>query len=327
MKNKHKGGTKAPIEVTHTKGATAYKYQNYFFFIPAVSSLLAIAALLIWGLHAGIDLKGGSLYQVKYPDGRPDQSSLQSKVNELNFGEVRIQPSNENEYILRQRDLSNEDKNKLHEAVSSFGKAEEVQFNSVGPSIGVELMQKAWWAIGMITLLTIGFIAFAFRGVSEPVASWKYGVVAIITLLHDILIPAGLFAYLGHARGAEVGALFIVALLTILGISINDTIVVFDRIRENLNLNINNGHKIEDFGAVVWRSIMQTLTRSINTSVTVIVMLVALFWYGPESTQDFSLTLIVGMIAGTYSSILVASPLLILIEKRQKPKVVAVAKK
>lgn len=321
MSKKHHGGTHAPVEVTNTKGAVAYKYQNYFFFIPVVSSLLAIAALLIWSLHAGIDLKGGSLLQVKYPDGRPDQASLQTKVNELNFGEVRIQPSNENEYILRQRDLTNAEKNTLNEAVSSFGKAEEVQFNSVGPSIGAELMQKAWWAIGMITFLTIGFIAFAFRGVSEPVASWKYGVVAIITLLHDILIPAGLFAYLGHVRGAEVGALFIVALLTILGISINDTIVVFDRIRENLNLNINNGHKIEDFGAVVWRSIMQTLTRSINTSVTVIVMLVALFWYGPESTQDFALTLIVGMIAGTYSSILVASPLLILIEKRQKPKV------
>jgi preprotein translocase subunit SecF len=326
MSKKHHGGTHAPVAVVNGIGATAYKYQNYFFFIPVVSSLLAIAALVIWGLHAGIDLKGGSLLQVSYPDGRPDQAALQTKVDALDYGEIRIQPSNEKEYIFRQRDLSNDEKNALSEVVNSFGKAEEVQFNSVGPSIGAELMQKAWWAIGMITLLTIAFIAWAFRGVSEPVASWKYGVVAIITLLHDILIPAGLFAYLGHVRGAEVGALFIVALLTILGISINDTIVVFDRIRENLNLNINDHHKQEDFGAVVWRSIMQTLTRSINTSVTVIVMLVALFWYGPASTEDFSLTLIVGMLAGTYSSILVASPLLILIEKRQKPKVVAVTK-
>ena len=296
------------------------KYQNYFFIIPIASSLLAILAIMIWGLQPGIDLKGGSLLQVKYPDGRPTLEVVQAKVNTLEFGEIRIQPSNESDYILRQRDLKPDEKSKLDETLSSFGKIEEVQFNSVGPSIGAELMQKAWWAIGMITLLTIAFIAFAFRGISVPVTSWKYGVVAIITLLHDILIPTGLFAYLGYARNAEVGALFIVALLTILGISINDTIVVFDRIRENLNLNIA-AKKVEAFGDLVWRSITQTLTRSINTSVTVIVMLVALYWVGPESTQDFALTLIVGMIAGTYSSILVASPLLILIEKRQKPPV------
>ena len=302
------------------------KYQNYFFIIPVVATLLAIGAILVWGLQPGIDLKGGSILQVKYPDSRPELSAVQEKVNTLEYGEIRIQPSNENDFILRQRNLTPDEKKDLDEALTSFGKIEEVQYNSVGPSIGAELMQKAWWAIAMITLLTISFIAFAFRGISVPVASWKYGVVAIITLLHDILIPTGLFAYLGHARDAEVGALFIVALLTILGISINDTIVVFDRIRENLNLN-NVAKKVEPFADLVWRSITQTLTRSINTSVTVIVMLVALFWVGPESTQDFALTLIVGMIAGTYSSILVASPLLILIEKRQKPVVVEVKKK
>lgn len=301
-----------------SNGSSLQKYQNYFFIIPIASSILAIMAIAIWGLQPGIDLKGGSLLQIKYPDGRPALEEVQSKVDALDYGEVRIQPSNENDFILRQRDLKPEEKTALSGELSSFGTIEEVQYNSVGPSIGAELMQKAWWAIVMITLLTIAFIAFAFRGISIPVASWKYGVVAIITLLHDILIPTGLFAYLGHTRDAEVGALFIVALLTILGISINDTIVVFDRIRENLNLNIA-AKKVEAFNNLVWRSITQTLTRSINTSVTVIVMLVALYWVGPESTQDFALTLIVGMIAGTYSSILVASPLLILIEKRQKP--------
>lgn len=301
------------------------KYQNYFFIIPIVSSLLAVSAILIWGLQPGIDLKGGSLLQVKYPDGRPELQVVQEKVDALDYGEIRIQPSNKNDFILRQRDLKPDEKAALSNELASFGKIEEVQYNSVGPSIGAELMQKAWWAITMITLLTIAFIAFAFRGISVPVASWKYGVVAIITLLHDILIPTGLFAYLGYVRDAEVGALFIVALLTILGISINDTIVVFDRIRENLNLNIV-AKKLEPFGNLVWRSITQTLTRSLNTSVTVIVMLAALFWVGPESTQDFALTLIVGMVAGTYSSILVASPLLILIEKRQKP-VVDIPKK
>lgn len=296
------------------------KFQNYFFLIPAIFTALAIVALSLWGLKPGIDLMGGSILQITYPDGRPALEELQVKVDELNYGEIRIQPSNENDFILRQRELKSEEKKALDEVLSSFGKIEEVQYNSVGPSIGAELMQKAWWAIGIITLLTILFIAFAFRGVSVPVASWKYGVVAIVTLLHDIIIPTGLFAYLGHAHGSEVGALFIVALLTILGISINDTIVVFDRIRENLNLNIKRGKK-ELFTDVVWRSITQTLTRSINTSVTVIVVLLALYFVGPDSTKDFALTLIVGMVAGTYSSILLASPLLIIIEKYQKKSV------
>ena len=126
MSKKHHGGTPSPVINANMAGATAQKYQNYFFFIPAASSLLAIAALILWGLHAGIDLKGGSLLQVKYPAGRPDQAALQTKINALNFGEVRIQPSNENEYILRQRDLTNAEKNTLNETVNSFGKAEEV---------------------------------------------------------------------------------------------------------------------------------------------------------------------------------------------------------
>jgi preprotein translocase subunit SecF len=302
------------------------KFQNYFFVLPAFFSIAAIVAIALYGLQLGIDLKGGAILQVTYTESRPEQLVLQDRVNELDYGEIRIQPSNENDYILRLREVNTEEKEALDDALESFGPVTEVQFNSVGPSIGAELMQKAWWAIGFITLLTVLFIAFAFRGVSVPVASWKYGMVAIATLLHDILIPVGLFAYLGHARDAEVGALFIVALLTILGISINDTIVVFDRIRENLNLNIKNGKK-EAFNEVVWRSIAQTFTRSINTSVTVIIVLFALFFYGPVSTKDFALTLIVGMVAGTYSSIFLASPLLILIEKYQKPVVVDEKKK
>ncbi len=300
------------------QGTTLQKFQTYFFFIPGFFSVLAVLAIVTYGLQIGIDLKGGSILQITYPDGRPELLALQEKVDALDFGEVRIQPSNDKDYIFRQRNLTNEEKKKLDATVGSFGTVEEVQFNSVGPSIGAELMEKAKWAVGAIVLLTILFIAFAFRGVSKPVASWKYGVVAIVTLMHDILIPVGLFAYLGYAKDAEVGALFIVALLTILGISINDTIVVFDRIRENIHRNIVKGKK-EVFAEVVWRSNVQTITRSINTSVTVIIVLASLFFVGPVSTKDFALTLIVGMIAGTYSSIFLASPLLILIAKYQKP--------
>lgn len=294
------------------------RYQKELIALPVIASILAIIAIGTWGMTLGIDLKGGSLLEVSYPDGRPAADEIRTKVAELDFGEIRVQPTEEKNVMLRARDLKPNDKTKMLTALGTLGKVEEVQFNSVGPTIGAEIMKKAWWAIGLVILSIILFVAFAFRHVSKPVSSWKYGIVIVITLMHDILIPAGLFAYLGHVRGAEVDVLFIVALLTILGISVNDTIVVFDRIRENLRLNIEK-HRKEPFGEVVAHSTMQTLARSVNTSVTVIIVLIVLFYIGPVATKDFALTLIVGMIAGTYSSIFLASPLLVLIEKYQKP--------
>ena len=292
------------------------KHQYLFLTLPVIATLLSIAALALWGLTPGIDLSGGSMLQVSYSE-RPTIESVHTKVAELGLGEVRVQPSGNQDFILRQRELTNEEKQTLDTALAEFGTYSEIQFNSVGPSIGDEIVHKSWWAIGLVSFAIVVFIAFAFRHVAKPVASWKYGFVTIVTLIHDVLIPIGLFAYLGHAHGAEVGVFFIVAILTTLGISINDTIVIFDRIRENLRIN-EAKHQGEAFKDVVWRSTKQSLTRSINTSLTVVIMLVALFFVGPESTKDFSLTLIVGMIAGTYSSLLLASPLLIIIEQTQR---------
>lgn len=298
------------------------KYQNLLFILPGVALLLSILALSLWGLKPGIDLVGGSLLEASYLEGRPDADAVRSAVNTLGLGEVRVQPSGDTNYILRQRDLTNDEHTALLTALGSLGALREEQFTSVGPTIGAELLRKAWIAIALVSILIVLFIAFAFRGVGggeatqgrNRISSWKYGIVAILTLLHDIIIPLGLFALLGHLYGAEVDSLFIVALLTILGISINDTIVVFDRIRENLKLN-EERHKNEPFEEVVDRSILQTLTRSVNTSLTVIITLVALYFLGPEATKNFALTLIVGMVAGTYSSIFLASPLLVLWEK------------
>lgn len=290
------------------------KNLKYFFFLPALLSVVAVVALLLWGLQPGIDLAGGSLLEVRYPAGRPPVEMVREKVAKVGVGEVRVQESGEFAYVLRQKNLTEDERLTLLQPLRNLGEIEEVQFASVGPTIGQELLNKAWIAIALVALCIIAFIAFAFRGVSRPVQSWKYGVVAIVTLLHDILVPAGLFAILGHYVGAEVDSLFIVALLTILGISINDTIVVFDRIRENLRLNQERG-KGEEFAGVVGRSIRQTLARSINTSLTVIIVLVALYILGPASTKTFSLTLIVGMVAGTYSSIFLASPLLVVWER------------
>ena len=292
------------------------KNFKYFFILPLVLTALSLLALFAWGLKPGIDLAGGSLLQVKYPAGRPPVEMVRAALapDKLGLGEVRVQPSGTDGYILRQRDLSVDEKQKFEQPLRNMGEMEEVQFTSIGPSLGAELLRKAWIAIALVVLCIIAFIAFAFRGVSRPVQSWKYGVVAIITLLHDIIVPVGLFALLGYTHGAEVDALFIVALLTILGISINDTIVVFDRIRENLRLNAEH-NKREEFESVVGRSIMQTLARSINTSLTVVIVLAALYFVGPTTTQNFALTLIVGMIAGTYSSIFLASPLLVAWQK------------
>src|SRR3990167_2903988 len=300
------------------------KNLKYFFILPGVLSLAAVIALGVWGRRPGIALSGGSFLQVTYSAELPPIERVQAIIKPLNLGEVRIQQVNQTGYIIRARALSNDEHNQVvavlgglaggASGAANTGSVHEDRFTTVGPTIGAELLQKAWIAIALVVLCTILFIAWAFRGVSKPVQSWKYGIVAIITLLHDILIPAGLFAALGYFVGAEVDALFIVALLTILGISINDTIVVFDRIRENLRINDDRG-KREEFDEVVGRSITQTIVRSINTSMTVVIVLAALYFFGPEATKYFSLTLIVGMIAGTYSSIFLASPLLVVWQK------------
>jgi preprotein translocase subunit SecF len=281
-----------------------------------VISLLAICALGVWGLKAGIDLTGGSLLQASFAQSRPTIAQVDGVISKLNIGEVRVQPTGASGYIFRARSLTNEEKIALETGLSKLGTFHEDQFSSVGPTIGRELLYKGLIALGLVALCIILFIAFAFRSVSKPVASWKYGVIAIITLVHDILIPVGLFSLLGYIQGAEVDSLFIVALLTLLGVSINNTIVVFDRVRENLRKNEQHRTK-EAFNLTVSRSIKQTFARSMNTTLTVVIVLAALYILGPVATKNFSLTLIVGMIAGAYSSIFLAAPLLIETEKLQ----------
>src|SRR3989344_2171852 len=279
--------------------------RNLYFILPGALVAVSLIVILIFGLKGGVDVSGGSLLEISYETERPAVSLLKQRVSVLPLGEVHIQPTGDAGYIVRARNLNPEEKAALLQTLMVEGTTlHEERFTSIGPTIGKELRDKAWIAVGLVSLAIISYIAFAFRHVSEPVASWKYGLVAIATLLHDILIPMGLFAVLGEVRGAEEDSLFIVALLTLLGISVNDTIVVFDRIRENLRFN--KDHKIrEQFETVVGKSIDQT----INTSMTVIIVLAALYFMGPVSTKYFALTLIVCMIAGTYSSIFLASPL------------------
>jgi preprotein translocase subunit SecF len=249
---------------------------------------------------------------VKYAGAAPANSEIKDKLAQFNLGEVNVTPAENNSVILRFKDIDEAThQNILH----SLGDVEEKSFESVGPVIGAELMRRAIYAIALVILMIVIYIAWAFRKVSRPISSWQYGIATLIALLHDVIIPVGIFAILGHFLGVEIGLLFVTAVLTILGFSVHDTIVVFDRIRENLRRHI--GDNFED---TVNRSINQTISRSINTSFTVLLTLLAVYFFGGESIRYFALALIVGIIFGTYSSIFIASPLLVLWEGWKKKK-------
>ncbi|PIP04214.1 MAG: protein translocase subunit SecF [Candidatus Yonathbacteria bacterium CG_4_10_14_3_um_filter_47_65] len=288
-------------------------YRKIFFAISGLFVLAAFAAIFFIGLNFGIDFKGGSILEVRYPGGRPDAAPVNQVISDLLIEALPVQPTEESGFIIRTRALEESERVALENGLSfdSAYPLEEVRFNSVGPTLGAELRSKAWVAIATVIMAIILFIAYVFRGVSEPVSSWGYGIVAVIALIHDVVIPTGIFAALGY----EIDSLFVIAALAILGLSVNDTIVVFDRIRENLKNKIDR-----DFKIIVGKSLRQTFIRSINTSLTVVLVLLALYFFGPESTQHFALVLTLGMVFGTYSSIFLASPLLIVAEKWGKKK-------
>lgn len=280
----------------------------------AFSLLIFIASLFSvfkFGLKQGIDFTGGSLLEVEYIAARPDASVLKQKIEALSLGNAVVQPSGEKNIIVRMKDLSEEQHQKVLSAVLSAEQGKEMRFDSIGPVIGKELKKKSITAMILVVAMIILYIAFAFRKVSKPVNSFYYGLMAVAALIHDITLPAGVFAVLGHYYGVEVDTLFVTALLTVLGFSVHDTIVVFDRIRENLK---DYGNK-NNFEIIVGSSVNQTVSRSINTSLTVILVLLAIFFLGGESTKYFSLALLIGVAIGTYSSIFLASPLLVTLQK------------
>jgi len=256
------------------------KHKKIFIGISTALVIVSLLALSIFRLKIGIDFKGGALTEVAYKTSRPTQADLVAPLTALNFGSILLQPTGDLGYIVKSRDLSDSEHTLLLQTLSqgNNGNLTELSFNSIGPSVGRELTRKAILSVILISLAIICFIAFAFRKVSKPISSWKYGIIAIITLLHDVAIPVGLFVILSHFYGAEVDTLFVVAVLTILGLSVSDTIVIFDRIRENLR-NQANANKV-NFGETVGKSLEQSYVRSICTSLTVILVLLALFFFG-----------------------------------------------
>ena len=285
-------------------------YRKILFTISAVLVVLGLFSMFYFGFNAGIDFKGGAITEVSYNGARPDILLITDSVKK-EFSDAHIQTVGDDGVFVRTRDLTDPEHTKLLGLLSLNNKSQvtEKRFNSIGPTIGKELRSKAWYAIILVILGIVLFIAFAFRGVSKPISSWKYGLITTVALIHDIIIPAGIFAYLGK----EVNSLFVVALLSILGISVHDKIVVFDRVRENLKLKIS-----DSFETVVGKSLEQTFTRSVNTSLTILVVLGALWYAGPATTKDFALLLFTGVFIGTYSSVFFATPLLVTLERFQK---------
>ncbi len=284
-----------------------------------ISSLLVVASvglLLGWGLRFGIDFTGGSLLELNFSETVPTANQVTDSLNEFDLGTITAQPAGESGMVIKFNDIDES----MHQQVlmqleqdfaTETNTLTEQRFESIGPSIGNELRDKTIWAMGIVLVAIILYIAWAFRKVSKPVASWKYGCIAVIALFHDVLITLGVFSVLGYLYGIEINAPFVAALLTILGYSVNDTIVVFDRTRENLIKRVG-----DDFEDIVQDSVNQTLTRSINSSVTTLLVLFAILLFGGSTIRDFVLALIIGIGIGTYSSIFLASPLLVTWHKK-----------
>lgn len=283
------------------------KYRKIYYSLSALLVVASISFFFIFGLKFGIDFRGGSLMQLKFVSSSvPSSESIQSALEGLSLGDIVIQSTGKSGVILRFVDIDESLHQSMLVRLEALGQFEEERFESIGPVIGEETKQKAIWAIILVLIMILVYVAWAFRKISYPLGSWVYGLVALVTLFHDVLITIGVFVLLGHILKIEVGVPFVAALLTILGYSVNDTIVVFDRIRENI---LKRGGEF-DFGNIIDQAIKQTYVRSINTSLTTFFVLAAIFLFGGVTIKYFVLTLMIGVAVGTYSSIFLASPLL-----------------
>lgn len=291
-------------------------YKKIFLGIGAALVGGAVAAILALGMPLGIDFAGGTLLEVRYEEERPAAPQVQEALEAIAIGSVSVRTSGEDGFIIRTRALAEAERQVVVEQLA-IDTAEPVleRVTTIGPSLGSELARKALVALAVLSLIVLLYIAYVFRKVSRPVPSYVYGAIVVVVLLHDILLPAGFFALMGVLFGAEIDALFVVALLAILGYSVNDTIVVFDRIRENLR--DNQEKELEEvFPLTVGKSLQQTYVRSINTSLTTALALLALFFFGAPVTENFALTLLIGVVAGTFSSLFIAAPLLVAVQER-----------
>ncbi len=283
------------------------KYYKLWFIISGLFLAFGIISLSVYGLKLGIDFKGGTVTELKFEQ-QPDIGKIKEVLAGKGLQNSQVQTAGNNGVIIKTESLEKAKHDEMLEKLSGeIGKFEELRFDSVGPVVGRELTRNAFYQLILVSLGIIFYLAYAFRRVPRPLTSWRFGMSAIIALLHDLMVVLGVFSLLGRFKGIEVDSMFVTAMLTVLGFSVHDTIVVFDRIRENLK--VYGGQSIE---FVVNHSIAQTIVRSLNTSLTVLFVLLALLLFGGETIRWFVFALFVGVIVGTYSSIFIASPVLVL---------------
>lgn len=288
------------------------KRRYLYFGISLLIIIPGLIALIIWGLPLAIDFTGGSMLYIRFASGSlPSSQEIMDLYTEYGFTDTLVQTSGSDTLFIRSKDMDEATRSEIVQAMEERFKTSIVveSFETVGPSIGKEVAIRAAGAVGLAALGIMLYITYAFRGVTHAV---RYGISAIIAMLHDVLVVIGIEAFLGHFLGWEVDAMFLTALLTVIGFSVHDTIVVFDRIRENSNV-----YRRLPYETVVNHSIVQTLARSLNTQLTVLFTLLALALFGGITIRHFVIILLVGVLSGTYSSIFNAAPILVVWEKRE----------
>ncbi len=297
----------------------AIKYKKRFLLLAVTLMVIALGSMFIFGLKPGIDFTGGSVLEVSFPNEKPSQDEVEVAIKNLNLGNAVVRSSGDNGYLIKLSTIDDATKKSLENVISRNGQLQfvEEKFITVGPTLGKELTSKSLVAVALVLLAIILYVAYVFRSVSKPVSSWKYGFVTIISLVHDVVLTIGCFAILGKLFGVEIDTLFVTAILVVLGYSVNDSIVVLDRVREKLS-NTKEELRSGQFSELVGKSLLETVARSLNTTITTLLALIALYFFGGEATKNFSLALIVGITAGAYSSIFVAPQLLVVFFERGK---------
>lgn len=280
--------------------------RKIWYLLSLILIVPGIVGLILWGLPLGIDFRGGTLLDISFSSS-PDKAQIEELLTNTGIKNINVQPGDGNSFLIRTEPLDSETTLKITKSLSEIGDGyKENRLDTVGPTVSADIKLKAIIAVVLASLGIIIYIAIAFRKVPRPASSWRFGVCAVLALTHDILFVIGEFAIFGHFFGFEINSLFITALLTIMGFSVHDTIVVFDRIRENLRKSPSL-----NFETNVNNSILQTMNRSLNTSFTVLIVLLALYLLGGTTLKQFMLALLLGVAIGTYSSIFNASPLLV----------------
>lgn len=274
--------------------------------------LVTVALIAAVGLQWGIDFTGGSLLEVASNEAEP-QTVRQFLAERFQL-ETIVQTTAEGSLIIRTTPL---DEQRHQEVVTALLEAgfirDELRFESIGPTIGATLRQRALIGVGLATIVMIAYLAYTFRALSRYIASWKFGVAAVVALLHDLLVMTATMAILGRIFGAPIDSLFLTAALAIMGFSVNDTIVLFDRLN-----TLWREHRTLDLSEILWRAIQTTVIRSLNTSITALLVMITLFFFGGTSLRWFTAALIAGTISGSYSTLMVAPPVLYMLARRRR---------